>query len=124
MKFLPPGFNTNELEKECKIQVELGLVGRKGLKVKKWDAWLKKPNVMDIAFCEVCSKTISYKSNGKKVLRNHAEDVDYKKCKDSKNKSGKIISFSSLVSLSSVRSGKWLYMNTVLLNYMNSDLLN
>ena len=34
---------------------------------------------MGIAFCEVCSKTINYKSNGKTVLRNDAKDEDDKK---------------------------------------------
>ncbi|XP_060584206.1 uncharacterized protein LOC132740343 [Ruditapes philippinarum] len=79
MKCLPPGFNTNDLEKGAKNKWRWEWLAEKDSKGEKWDAWLKKPNAMGIAFCEACSKTINYKSNGKKVLRNHAEDEDHKK---------------------------------------------
>jgi len=79
MKFLLPGFNTNQLEKGAKNKWRWELLTEKDSKGEKWDVWLKKPDVMGIAFCEVCSKTINYKSNGKTVLRNDAKDEDDKK---------------------------------------------
>ncbi|KAL5013564.1 hypothetical protein ScPMuIL_007834 [Solemya velum] len=66
MKFLPPGFNTKALEKEAKNKWRWEWLTENDSKGEKWSAWLKKPDVMGIAFCEVCAKTINYKSNGKK----------------------------------------------------------
>ena len=32
-----------------------------------------------VAFCEVCAKSINYKSNGKKSIRLHAEDETHRR---------------------------------------------
>ncbi|KAL5016272.1 hypothetical protein ScPMuIL_005861 [Solemya velum] len=78
-KFLPPGFNTKALEKEAKNKWRWDWLTENDSKGEKWSAWLKKPDVMGIAFCEVCAKTINYKSNGKKALRHYAEDEAHKR---------------------------------------------
>ena len=42
-----------------------------------WE-WLKKIDVAGMAFCDVCGKTINYRSSGKKAFRVHAEDSNHK----------------------------------------------
>ncbi len=66
MKFLPPGYNTKELEKGVKNKWRWEWLGEVDASGEKWSKWLKKPDKVGIAFCEVCAKSINYKSNGKK----------------------------------------------------------
>ena len=73
MKFLPPGYNMKTLGKDVKNKWRWEWLSENDSKGEKWNMWLKKPDVMGIAFCEVCAKSINHKSNGKKSIRLHAK---------------------------------------------------
>ena len=67
MKYLPPGFNMKALEEGVKNKWRWEWLNEGDAQGEKWAQWLKKPDVKRIVFCDVCSKTINYKSNGKKA---------------------------------------------------------
>jgi len=79
MKFLPTGYNTKDLEKDVKNKWRWEWLSERDSRGEQWSVWLKKPDAKGVAFCEVCARTINYKSNGKKALRLHAEDETHKK---------------------------------------------
>ena len=41
--------------------------------------WLRKPDVVGIAFCECCNKTIKYGSSGKKAVKKHSDNPNHQK---------------------------------------------
>ena len=69
MKFLPPGYNTKELEQPAKNKWRWQWLSEVYSKGVKWSDWLQKIEVCGVAFCGLCGKTINYKSNGKKALK-------------------------------------------------------
>ena len=69
MKYLPPGYNTKELEKDVKNKWRWEWLSEVDEDGGKWGTWLKKPDISGVAFCELCGKTINYKSSGKKGLK-------------------------------------------------------
>ncbi|KAH3749420.1 hypothetical protein DPMN_183918 [Dreissena polymorpha] len=77
--YLPPGYNTKELESGVKNKWRWEWLNERGSLGEKWGDWLKKPNTPGSAYCEICFKTINYKSNGKKAFKSHAEDVTHLK---------------------------------------------
>ena len=79
MKYLPPGYNTKALEEGVKNKWRREWLNERDARGEKWAEWLKKPDVKGVAFCDVCSKIINYKSNGKKAMRLHAEDETHRK---------------------------------------------
>ena len=79
MKYLPPGYNTKELESDVKNKWRWDWLNERAADGENWAEWLKKPDLSGVAFCEACGKTINYKSSGKKVFRLHAEDAYHKK---------------------------------------------
>ena len=79
MKFLPPGYNTKELEQPAKNKWRWQWLSEVDSKGVKWSDWLQKIEVCGVAFCSLCGKTINYKSNGKKALKLHCEDANHQK---------------------------------------------
>lgn len=79
MKYLPPGYNTKDLEKDVKNKWRWEWLNDVDADGVKWVQWLKKPEISGVAFCEACGKTINYKSSGKKAFRIHANDANHKK---------------------------------------------
>ena len=79
MKYLPPGFNTKALEEGVKNKCRWEWLNERDAQGEKWAQWLKKSDVNGIAFCDVCSKSINYKSKAKKAMRLHAKDETHRK---------------------------------------------
>lgn len=79
MKYLPPGYNTKDLEKDVKNKWRWEWLNDVDADGVKWVLWLKKTEISGVAFCEACGKTINYKSSGKKAFRIHANDANHKK---------------------------------------------
>ena len=59
MKFLPPGFNTKEIEMEVKNKWQSEWLNKRDLSGERYGEWLSKPDVMGVSFCKlsVNSKT-------------------------------------------------------------------
>ena len=58
MKFLPPGFNTKDLEKDIKNKWRWDWLSECDSIGGKWCEWLKRPDTKGMAFCDVCAKSI------------------------------------------------------------------
>lgn len=79
MKFLKPDSDTHDLKKEVKNKWRWDWLKEKDFFGNKSGKWLKKPNIAGSCFCKPCRKTISYKSTGKKPIKQHANDQKHKK---------------------------------------------
>lgn len=84
MKFLPPGYNTKELEKQSKgaNKWRWPWLSENDSEGDKWGLWLRKPDIPGSAFCECCGKTLKYDGGGKKDLKKHAEEPTHKSKKN------------------------------------------
>ncbi|XP_060583200.1 uncharacterized protein LOC132739501 isoform X2 [Ruditapes philippinarum] len=78
MKFLEKKSDTKLLEKGLKNKWRWEWQEERDVQGLKFGEWLRKIEVPGMAFCDVCGKTINYKSSGKKAFRVHADDAKHK----------------------------------------------
>jgi hypothetical protein len=58
------GYNTKHFEADIKNKWRWEWLSEGDSCGEKWGEWLQKPEARRITFCQLCNKTINYKSNG------------------------------------------------------------
>lgn len=66
MKFLPPAYNTKDLESKQTNKWRWAWLSECDTNGEKWGIWLKKPDIAGSAYCECCAKLLKYGGGGKK----------------------------------------------------------
>jgi len=74
MKFLPPAYNTKDLESKQNNKWRWAWLAECDNNGDTWGLWLKNTDIAGSAFCECCAKLLKYGGGGKKDIKKHADD--------------------------------------------------